>query len=65
MEQHTRFLQGYYMAYQFANNTNNKARVIQDLSVYLNISIPTATAGYDAILNPVSGEVVNNMSTLR
>jgi len=61
MEQQTRFLQGYYMAYQFANNTNNKAKVIQDLSVYLNVSIPTATAGYAAILDQKSGEVVNNL----
>jgi len=61
MELNTRFLEGYYLAYLFANNTNNKAKVIADLSAYLNISTPVATASYGAIRNPVSGEVVNNL----
>jgi len=63
MEYNTRFLQGYYSAYLFANSTTNRVKVIADLAnnQFFNLSLATATAAYNAITNQVSGEVVNNL----
>jgi len=63
MEYNTRFLEGYYLAYLFANNSANREKVITDLSsnAFFNLSRPVATNAYGAILNQVSGEVVNNL----
>jgi len=58
VEKITRFLEGYYLAYVFANNSFNQAAIIKDLQSYIGLSLVSAQAGYNVMVNKVSGEVV-------
>ncbi|PRP86759.1 efflux ABC transporter permease/ATP-binding protein [Planoprotostelium fungivorum] len=65
VELYTRFLAGLQMARNFVADPSNSAAVINAIAVDLNITTTVAARQYQAVTNPITGEVVLDLTISR